>query len=318
MRKQHSFEVRKRAFTMWQHLGFLPWRKPRKSREVTRPGSNGDFYKGAFDSIPFLNDDAKRTFSHLLLRPGYMIRDYIKGAHERYLAPLTALIVFYAFFALVSAVVQPLGQQQRPQSPFHVDLGDAEFEINGDSLVIDETNQPKDFHLLVNTRKAINLLVNTSSIADKGWLYLHLDQYPEEVDTQFESSLAALEGSLRSQGIPLFLSQFFILWLAMALALRRYKKGMSAYAAASAYILCQFSFFMLFALFFSFGKSGSISILLMLVLLVWDYHQWLGIGYKRSIRRAIATSVNCALLFVAALLFIAAVSFLIAFFTTKY
>jgi len=29
----------------------------------------------AFDDIPFLNDDAKRTFAHLLLRPGYMIRD---------------------------------------------------------------------------------------------------------------------------------------------------------------------------------------------------------------------------------------------------
>ncbi|MCR5409155.1 MAG: DUF3667 domain-containing protein [Bacteroidales bacterium] len=27
-----------------------------------------------------------RTFTHLLLRPGYMIRDYINGAHERYLA----------------------------------------------------------------------------------------------------------------------------------------------------------------------------------------------------------------------------------------
>jgi hypothetical protein len=306
-KKKHSFKSRLRAFAIWQKLGYLPWRK-RKEKKARK---SGDFYRGAFDSIPFLNQDAERTFSHLLLRPGYMIRDYIKGDHERYLAPLTALIVFYAFFALVSAVMQPLGQQQRPKSPFHVDWGDVDIDVkmngmNGDSFRVDEVNHPKAFQLLVNTL----------SIADKGWLYLHLDQYPEEVDTQHESSIAAFESSLRSQGIPLFLSQFFFLWLAMALALRRYKKGMSAYAAASAYILCQFSFFMLFALLLSFGKSGTIGPILMLILLVWDYHQWLGVGYKRSIRRAIATGINYGLLYVAAIFLVAAGSFLIAYFRT--
>ena len=301
-KKIHSFKSRLRALTIWQKLGYLPWRKP-KEKKVRK---SGDFYKGAFDSIPFLNDDAKRTFSHLLLRPGYMIRDYIKGAHERYLAPLTALIVFYAFFALVSAVVQPVEQQKREKSPFHVNRDNAkvELEMNGDSLAVDKLNHARD------------LIFNTMSVLDKGWLYLHLDQYPEEVDTQHESALAALEGTLRSQGIPLFLSQFFFLWLAMALALRRYKQGMSAYAAASAYILCQFSFFMLFALLFSFGRSSSIGILLMLALLVWDYHQWLGIGYKRSLRRALATGINYGLLYVAALFLVAAGSFLIAYFRT--
>ena len=304
-KKKHSFKSRLRAFAIWQKLGYLPWRK-RREKKVRESGA---FYKGAFDSIPFFNSDAKRTFSHLLLRPGYMIRDYIKGAHERYLAPLTALIVFYAFFALVSAVLQPMGQQQRPRSPFHVNWGDVDLavEMNGDSLRVDEANHPKAFHLIVNTMH----------VADKGWLYLHLDQYPEEVDTQHESALAALEGSLRSQGIPLFLSQFFFLWLAMALTLRRYKKGMSAYAAASAYILCQFSFFMLFALLLSFGKSGTIGPILMLVLLVWDYHQWLGVGYKRSIRRALATSINYGIMYVAAILLVAAGSFLIAYFRTN-
>ena len=56
--------ARLRAFTIWQKLGFMPWSK-RKSKS-----RKGDFYKGAFDSIPFLNDDAKRTFVHLLFRPG--------------------------------------------------------------------------------------------------------------------------------------------------------------------------------------------------------------------------------------------------------
>ena len=83
--KKHSLKVRIRAFKIWQKFGFLPWKKAGEKGKNGR----GDFYKGAFDSIPFLNDDAKRTFAHLLLRPGYMIRDYIHGDHERYLAPLT-------------------------------------------------------------------------------------------------------------------------------------------------------------------------------------------------------------------------------------
>ena len=296
-KKNHSFNSRWRAFTIWQKLGYLPWQK--KKEEKTRKKS-GDFYRGAFDSIPFLNDDAKRTFVQLLLRPGYMIRDYIKGAHERYLAPLTALIIFYAFFALVSAVMQPV--QSRSETPFHVDLDKVELEMNGDSLTVDTANHTKVYHLLVNTL----------SIANKGWLYLHLDQYPEEVDTQHEASIAALESTLRSQGIPLFIGQFFLLWLAMSWALRRYKMKMSATAAASAYVLCQFSFFMLFVVLATFGKETSISVTLMLVLLVLDYHQWLDASYKKSLRLAISTGIRYGILFVAALLLAAGAAYLVA------
>ena len=288
-KKKHSFTTRKRALAIWQKLGYLPWRKKKEKKERK---NSGDFYKGAFDSIPFLNDDAKRTFVQLLLRPGYMIRDYIKGAHERYLAPLTALIVFYAFFALVSAVLQPV-QRHAEKNPFHVSIGNVE---------LDDEVQREQFGLFVSTLKVL----------DKGWLYLHLDQFPEEVDTQHEASIAALEGTLRSQGIPLFLGQFFLLWLAMSWALRRYKMKMSATAAASAYVLCQFSFFMLFAVLSSFGKETSISVTLMLVLLVWDYHQWLDAGYKKSLRLAISTGIRYGVLFLVIVLLAAGVAFLIA------
>lgn len=106
---KQKLAIRLRAFGIWQKLGYFPWRKPAEARDEKRKNkSSRDFYKGAFDSIPFLNDDAKRTFTHLLLRPGYMIRDYIKGDHERYLAPFTSLIIFYAFFALVAALLQPV------------------------------------------------------------------------------------------------------------------------------------------------------------------------------------------------------------------
>ena len=290
-KKRHSYKTYLRGLAIWQKLGYYPWRKPKEGKE--RKKKSGDFYKGAFDSIPFLNQDAKRTFVHLLLRPGYMIRDYIRGDHERYLAPLTSLIVFYAFFALVSAVLQPVRHQDHKQ-PFHVDL-EAE-----------EGNE--------NQEKVYNLVTNTLQVINKGWTYLHLDQHPEEVDTQHESSIAALEGTLRSQGIPLFLSQFFFLWLAMSIALRRYRMRMSAYAAASAYILCQFSFFMLFAVLSSFGKESSIGVTLMLLLLVWDYHQWLGVGYKKSFRLALSTGILYGLLYAVVILFLGGAAFLWAYY----
>ena len=289
-KKRHSFKSRLRAFAIWQKLGYLPWQKPKEKKARKR---SGDFYKGAFDSIPFLNDDAKRTFSHLLLRPGYMIRDYINGAHERYLAPLTALIVFYAFFALVAAVMQPVQQRHRKEINPVEQMEAEDFENPGQA-------------------KTFSLLKNTLATLQKGWVYLHLDQYPEEVDTQHESSLAALEGTLRSQGIPLFAGQFLLLWLAMAWALRRYRMKMSATAAASAYILCQYSFFMLFALLLSFGQSSEVGVLLTMVLLVWDYHQWLGASTKKSIWLAISTGLCAIFLIVVLAFFIGGASFLIA------
>jgi hypothetical protein len=287
-RKFHAWDVRWRAFRIWQNLGFNPWKQP---KEVRKKGSK-DFYKGAFDSIPFLNDDAKRTFVHLLLRPGYMIRDYIRGRHEIYLAPLTSLIVFYAFFALVSSVLQPI--KEVPKKPLSFD-------------------QEKLSETIPDTRGA-QLVRNTVIIVHRGWNLLHLDQYPEEVDTQHEASLAALEGALRSQGIPLFLGDFFFLWLSMGVVLRRYKMRPSAHAAAAAYILCQFSFFMLFAVLISWGKKSSIDAFLMGILLVVDYHQWLNEGWKKSIRLTISTGIMWVVMYGAVLLAISSLTVLLALF----
>ena len=284
-KKKHDLAVRRRAFAIWQKLGYYPWKKASKGRKK----ESGDFYKGAFDSIPFLNDDAKRTFSHLLLRPGYMIRDYIGGKHEKYLAPLTSLIVFYAFFALVAAVLQPLqhNEKEKNLSSFNVSGGD-----DGD-----ETSQ---------------LILSTIRLVKRGYIFLNLDQYPEEVDTRHEAAIAALEGKLRSQGIPLFLGKFLLLWISMFLALRKYKLRLSAAAASSAYILCQFSFFMLFAVLLTFGENTSISLTLMLVLLSIDYHQWLNVRWGRSIRLAVRTGLIYLLLFTVIILLLSVVAVAIA------
>jgi hypothetical protein len=297
--KKHPIEVRYRAFAIWQKLGFLPWKKS-SGKEGKK--KSGDFYKGAFDSIPFLNDDAKRTFAHLLLRPGYMIRDYIKGEHEKYLAPLTALIIFYAFFALVSSVLQPM--QHEKEIPFNI--SDPETTIIENSISFESE---RDSIAISN-----KMIYDVAHIVQRGYVYLHLDQYPEEVHTQSQASLAALENALRSQGIPLFISDFLILWLAMALALRRRKLSMSACAAASAYVLCQFSFFMLFAVLLSWGKSTSISAGLMMLLLVVDYRQWLNLSWKESLKRTLATGIYYALLYLAVILAISALVLVLAYF----
>ena len=284
---KHSIHVRYRAFAIWQKLGFNPW--VTKAEAGSKEG--GDFYRGAFDSIPFLNKDAKRTFQHLLLRPGYMIRDYIRGDHEKYLAPLTALIVFYAFFALVSSVLQPVQHEKRVYLP-NIQL---EYEQD-DSLTTGE-----------------HKVADVAKIVQTGYTFLHLDEYPEAVHTQLESSVAALEATLRSQGIPLFLGEFLMLWLAMGLALKRERIKMSACAAASAYVLCQFSFFMLFAVLLTWGKSTSISVLLMAGLLLLDYRQWLGLSWKKSAGRVLSTGVWYGLLYGSLILLISFIVLIIVF-----
>ena len=197
-----------------------------------------------------------------------MIRDYIGGKHEKYLAPLTSLIIFYAFFALLASVLQPI--QREPDSFFTTDL---------------ET--PGEFA----DEKGTQIVINTVKLVQRGFVFLNLDRYPEEVDAPGEASLAALEAKLRSQGIPLFLGKFLLLWLAMSIVLRKHKISMSAAAASSAYILCQFSFFMLFALLLTFGENTSISLLLMAVLLTIDYHQWLGLRWRKSFGLTVKTGI---------------------------
>ena len=280
---KHSPAVRIRAFRIWQKLGFMPWSK-RKEKSKKK-----DFYKGAFDSIPFLNNDAKRTFVHLLLRPGYMIRDYIKGQHERYLAPLTSLIVFYAFFALISSVVNPAyttdSTYETPSinaSKDTVIVGDTAFPVHLDSLETDAKAEKA-------RKKALGMLQLLNS--------LDLDRHPERVDTPAKASLAALENALRSKGIYLFLGQFLLLWIAMCFALRKKDMSMSACAATAAYVLCQFCFFMFFSLFLASNDKGEIGIGLMAILLTIDYSQMFGVGWKKSFGLALKTGVFYGLTF---------------------
>ena len=293
----HSLAVRWRAFRIWQELGYLPWHKPKEApKEMPKDKADKKtFYKGAFDSIPFLNDDAKRTFVELLFRPGYMIRDYIRGQHDRYMAPLAALIIFYSFFALLSAVLKPY--QKGDPSGEMLDKRIENVEVSSDR------------------ESAKNIITKTFRLVRLGYDYLSLDLHPEKVDTRHEQAIAALESSLRSQGIPLFIGKLILLWLALARVLKRDGYGSSACATISAFILCQFSFFMLFALIATWGESTSLSALLMLALVSLDLHQMLGVDWKKSVRKAIAVSIWYAVYYVAFLLLISVAIVITAYLT---
>ena len=267
-----------------------------------------EFYKGSFDSIPFLNEDAKRTFVHLILRPGYMIRDYIRGMSSSYLAPLTALIIFYAFLALVSSVAAPLSEDGAGQTKAdRIEQIFSSVANDTPGIAIGATSDSTS-----NFRMLHNRMTKVGSALSNAYIWMHLDTMPEEVDTRLEQSVAALESNLRSQGVPRFLSGLIMLTICIWLVFRKkYRLSLSASATAASYILCQFCFFMLFAVLVSLGENEHISGLLMGVLLLVDFRQMFGISWKRSLRLTIRTALVylllICLLFVLALLAIVAV-----------
>ena len=274
---------RLRLWAIYRELGYVPWRRPREAKQ-TKDG----LFKGTGETIiPFLNDDAKRTISHLFLRPGYLIRDYIRGDHEHYLAPFTALLVFYSVFTLLMAVVQP-GSTKSSFSDGLVESLEgglqADLDINGLQIQIDSTGTSDD-----KTGRIMQELMNTAA---QSVVLTHLDLYPDRADTPWKESLAAVEGDLRSKGIPMFLGNFLLLWLAMVWLLRK-KHGVSVSgaAAASGYVLCQFCVFMFLALLVTLGQSSELGVVVMGILLFIDYRQWLGIGNKDALKLTVKTGL---------------------------
>ena len=295
--KRHSIRVRLRAFHIWQVLGYSPWKSEWSVADDVPEGNVKGFYRGAFDSIPFLNDDAKRTFVHLLLRPGYMIRDYIKGKHEIYLAPLTSLIIFYAFFSMVSSIAHP---------DYKAD-NESAYSVSADSVLNSGPYANLDFSDVDPvTMDDINQQVkikteNILSFLEEMDILMNLDSHPEAVNSPKKASLAAFESALRSQGLQYFLGIFLLLWPSMRIVLRKHSMGWAASATTAAYVLCQFCFFMLFVLILSLGRSNEIGILFMGLLIMIDYHELFGVSYRKSFWLTVKTGLYF-LLFIALLI----------------
>ena len=278
-----------RLWAIYGELGYVPWRKPRGKKA----DKTGGVYMGAKEAIiPFMNDDAKRTIAHLVLRPGYMIRDYIlRGQHERYLAPITALLVFYSVFTLLVAVVKPSAAKEGLGVQLIEALSAANKDINleDSEISIHLTDEEDSIFNKERSEEYIKTLFNTTTEA---LVLTHLDLYPEKADTPWKESLAAIEGDLRSKGLPLFLGNFLLLWISMCWLLRkRYGISVSGAAAASAYILCQFCIFTFLALILSLGQRTDLGVIVMAILLLIDYKQFLGIGIKPAIKLTIKTGL---------------------------
>ena len=273
MRIPDWLRPRLRLWAIYNELGYIPWKKPKVKKERKRKDKGG-VYMGAREAIPFMNDDAKRTISHLLLRPGYMMRDYIKrGQHERYLSPITALLVFYSVFTLIVAVVQPKTERKH----IGMDISDdIEVKINTDST---------------DSKRTENLIKTFVLAYREGTVLMNLDQYPEEVDAPWKASLAAVESDLRGKGIPLFLGSFLLLWISLSLLLRKHGISVSGAAAAAAFILCQYCIFKFLALLLSFGEKAELGLLLMGILLFIDYRQMLGLGKRKALKLTIKTGI---------------------------
>jgi len=322
MELKHDKTVYIRLFRIWQKTGTNPFKKQREFVPIECPGCGEtintpycphcgqkyvvtkrkknnvtEFFKGSFENIPFLNDDAKRTFVHILLRPGYMIRDYLNGKNSSYMSPMTSLIIFYAFFALVSNIIAPEVGQERESN---MDKIIKEIDKNGinietsDSTKLMATSEMLDSlsgggsGLIINNKDKTKEAIEATTDAISLYTWFHLDTNPEKADTKFKASIAALEKQFRNGGITLFLGNLIFMTIAIWFVFRKkYGISFSASAAISAYILCQFCFFMLFFLLATWGGKTEIGILIMAILMVWDFIQLFGLDRRKALRKTI-------------------------------
>jgi hypothetical protein len=309
-----------RAFKIWQKTGNGIWVNTRTEREQKRHG----IFHGAFNSIPFLNDDAKRTFVHLLLRPGYMMRDYISGKHDIYMAPFAALIIFYSFFAALSPMMH-LEQTDKPdfvpgvsegikvQPNSHLEMGilanpaKSDSMTKPDSTILSDSASQADKHSITfkwefgdddaTELDSTNRAFRAGKMFGDRWKLLHLDQNPQYADTEWKKRLAAFESALRSQGVSMFIGDFLLLWVVMFIGLRRkHDIKLAAAAAMAGYTLCQVCFFKIFVMLFTLGRDIEAGLLLTAIILTIDYHQLFGVGYKRSLWLTVKTGLLYVLL----------------------
>lgn len=323
--KLDRMPARFRLFRIWQVLGrnpfkakvdtsFEPIECPSCGHVVSTPycpncgqpyaKKGHSFFHGSLDSIPFLNDDARRTLVHLVLRPGYMIRDYMNGMTSRYMAPLTCLIIFYAFFAIMTNVLSP-------EFNTYQSVEDDQEEVSERGLVVDEDEIEIDDDDDISVHGIKDMLVFIKKVND----YAHLDQRPELVDTKTKASVAGIEGALRSQGIFSFLWQLIFLTLAMKVVFRKEpsKLSFSASATFASYVLCQMCFLMMFILLTSFGRTHRLGAAIIAIIMVIDFVQFFNIERRQALKYALRVGIQYYLLMALAIA-VTAVVLALAFF----
>lgn len=226
-----------------------------------------EFFRGTIDSaLPFLSGETYRTMLQLLFRPGYMIREFLRGKDNRILNPLTALIVFFALQVLLTNMV--VTGRDVPTT----DVFDTVTQKMHESEYSPESEWGDQF--------ALQIVGGLAKI----YFITHLDQYPSEVHSHFEQMLAGVEGWLRSQGVFTFITQLLLLSCSLWIVGRkRYRLTVSASASIAAYMLCQLCVFNMMLILFTLGARQMIPNWLIALLLFENIYQLLGIGWKRSL-----------------------------------
>lgn len=319
--KKARFLARLRLFSIYLELGYIPWRKPPVEREKRRKRKEKHgVYMGAKETIPFLNEDSKRTIVQLLLRPGYLMRDYIqRGRHEHFLAPLTALIVFYTVFSLALSIARPGIFEDSVSDGLYRGLRDDIVNAPADSTRVLREDSPEPVSKAGGTNIQVDnnyegIIRRMLPVVADALIITRLDLHPEAADTPWKQSLAAFENNLRGKGIPLFLNNFIFLWLAMAVLLRKRGVSFSGAAAASAYFLCQYCVFLFLVLLFSWGGKTELGLLITGLLLFVDYRQWLGLRSRPAFWLTVKTGVLMVTFRVLVYLLLAAGLLLFAYF----
>ena len=110
-----------------------------------------------------------------------MIRDYIGGQHERYLAPFTALLVFYSVFTLLVAVVHPESSKRSFGDELieALDGNTIEEELSTDIVI---NGKPFQIDSLENRSQVERFAKSIIKTLAQSVALTHLDQYPEAVD----------------------------------------------------------------------------------------------------------------------------------------
>lgn len=222
-----------------------------------------EFWRGTMHSaIPVFSGETTNTILHLVFRPGYMMREYLRGKHERILSPMTALIIFFAFLMVINNMV---GKQELN----YADI----FRLFRERMEGEDVLDNQQFE---------QWLYALLDILTRCYQFLHLDQFPELIKNHALQVLAGLEGWLRAQGVFTFLRWMVLLMLGLwTVGHRRYHLSLSAAATIGAYMLCQVCIYNFAFTLFTLGEKTT-PVWLIIGLLWINLYQLMGIGCKRT------------------------------------
>lgn len=280
--------------TKWQ--AFRTW----QIGDCTEAAGTGDkqlgkaFFRGSIDSaLPFFSGETMNTLLQLVFRPGYMIREFLRGKDNRILNPMTALIVFFALQVVLSSMVVTNG--------FKVE--ESVYQTVLEKMQASEFRSEHDW----DDQLALQIVQELFQI----YRITHLDQFPDYVQTHSQQFLAGLEGWLRGQGVFTFIWQMLLLMCSLLMVgRRRYHLTFSASACIAAYMLCQYCFYNTVLMLFSLGQYLTIPFWLVVLLLYENIYQLLGIGHRGTLRYVSLLLLMMLLLFtVFVLLFAFAISY---------